>query len=184
MPIGYLISVLVAAAATALSLWPRPTRGPRASPSFIFESVANELPFLVAYWLVANTAVAATQGDIDSPLGWVALAIAACTLTGSVLVIGRAAQARARPRPCTDDFPRRRLASCRRSPGEAQAYHAPGPATRTNFTGAHFGQERAARPATSRYGPAGSANRLDIYRHRSRPSGSPVLIYFSSPAGS
>ena len=28
------------------------------------------------------------------------------------------------------------------------------------------------------YGPAGSANRLDIYRHRSRPSGSPVLIYF------
>ena len=92
MPIGYLISVLIAAAATALSLWPRRTRGPRASPSFIFESVVNELPFLVVYWLAANTAVAAAQGDIDSPLGWVALAIAACTLTGSALVIGRAAR--------------------------------------------------------------------------------------------
>ena len=28
------------------------------------------------------------------------------------------------------------------------------------------------------YGPAGRANRLDVYRHRSRPIGCPVLIYF------
>ena len=46
------------------------------------------------YWLVANTALAVAQGDIDPPLGWVAFAIAACTLTGSALVIGRATQAR------------------------------------------------------------------------------------------
>ena len=93
MPVGYLVSVLVGAVATALSLWPRPTRGPRFTPSFVFESVANELPFLVVYWLVANTALAAAQGNIDSPLGWVALAIAVCTLAGSAFVIGRAAQA-------------------------------------------------------------------------------------------
>ena len=28
------------------------------------------------------------------------------------------------------------------------------------------------------YGPVGKANRLDVYRHRSRPLGCPVLIYF------
>ena len=61
----------------------------------MFESVANELPFLVVYWLVANTALAATQGNIDTPLGWVALAIAVCTLLGSAVTIGRAARARA-----------------------------------------------------------------------------------------
>ena len=28
------------------------------------------------------------------------------------------------------------------------------------------------------YGPAGRRNRLDLYRHRSRPAGAPVLIHF------
>ena len=177
MPIGYLISVLVAAAATALSLWPRPTRGPRASPSFIFESVANELPFLVVYWLVANTAVAATQGDIDSPLGWVALAIAACTLTGSALVIGRAAQARA----VLDHALTNYVGDIRRVAAEA-----PGRPRRTTLQGllralispVRISARSVRRDRDIAYGPAGSANRLDIYRHRSRPSGSPVLIYF------
>ena len=91
---GYLVSVLAPAAATALSLWPRSTRGPRATPTFIFASVANELPFIIVYWLVADTVLAATEGDIDSPLGWVALAITACTAAGSAVVIGRAARAR------------------------------------------------------------------------------------------
>ena len=67
--------------------------GARASPLFILESVANELPFIVVYWLVADTALAAAQGDIDSPLGGLALAIAVCTLVGSSVVIGQAAQA-------------------------------------------------------------------------------------------
>ena len=93
MPVGYFFSVLVAAIAPALSLWPRPTRGPRASPSFIFASVANELPFLVVYWLVVDTALAATEGDINSPLGWLALAIAVCALAGTALVVAQAARA-------------------------------------------------------------------------------------------
>lgn len=177
MPIGYLISVLVAAAAAALSLWPRPTRGPRASPSFIFESVANELPFLVVYWLVANTAVAATQGDIDSPLGWVALAIAMCTLAGSALVIGRAAQARA----VLDHALANYLGDNRRVAAEA-----PGRPRRTTLqvllraliSPVRISARSVRRDRDIVYGPAGSANRLDIYRHRSRPSGSPVLIYF------
>ena len=89
MPVGYLVSVLAPAAATALSLWPQSTRRPRATPTFIFASVANELPFIIVYWLVADTVLAATEGDIDSPLGWVALAITACTAAGSAVVMGK-----------------------------------------------------------------------------------------------
>ena len=65
VPVGFSIGVLVAGRRRPFPYGRAPTRGPRASPSFIFESVANELPFLVVYWLVANTAVAAAQGDID-----------------------------------------------------------------------------------------------------------------------
>ena len=65
------------------------------APTFIFASVANELPFIIVYWLVANTVLAATEGDIASPLGLVALAITVCTAAGSAVVIGRAARARA-----------------------------------------------------------------------------------------
>jgi hypothetical protein len=93
MPVGYFVSVLIPAAATALALWPRPTRGPRASLAFVLAGAANELSFLVVYWLVAATALAAAQHDIGSPLGWATLAITAGTVAGSAVVIGRAARA-------------------------------------------------------------------------------------------
>lgn len=87
MTVGYVVSVLVAVAATALSLRPQPTRGPRAIPAFILTSVANELPFIVVYWLVADSALDVAQRDLDTPLGWTGLAIALCALAGSVVVI-------------------------------------------------------------------------------------------------
>ena len=177
MAFGYLVSVLFGALATALSLWPRPTRGPRASPSFILESVANELPFLVVYWVLANTALAATQGGIDSPLGWVALALAACTLAGSALVIGRAAQARA----VLDHALSLYLGDNWRDIAEA-----PDRRRRTThhvvalalISPVRIPARSVRRDRNIAYGPAGSANRLDMYRHRSQPVGSPVFIYF------
>jgi acetyl esterase/lipase len=177
VPIGYLVSVLVGALATVISLRPRPTRGPRASPSFIFESVANELPFLLVYWLVANTALAATQGDIDSPLGWLALVIAACTLAGSAVVIARAAQARAvldhaltvclvdNMRDASEEPDGRRRTTLQ-------------VALRTLISPVRIPARSVRRDRNIAYGPAGVANRLDMYRHRSNPCGSPVLIYF------
>ena len=177
MPIGYLVSVLVGAAAAALSLWPRPTQGPRLTPSFVFASVANELPFLVVYWLVANTALAATQGDINTPLGWIALAIAVCTLLGSAVVIGRAAQARA----VLDNALTIGLGGDWRGVVEA-----PGTRRRTTLqvvarvliAPVRIPSRSVQRERDISYGPAGKANRLDVYRHRSRPLGCPVLIYF------
>ena len=38
------------------------------------------------------------------------------------------------------------------------------------------------RVADIRYGDAGRWNLLDVYRHRSRPSGCPTLVYFHGGA--
>ena len=177
VPVGYLVSVLVAAVATVLSLWPRPIRGPRLTPSFVVESVANELPFLVVYWLAANTALAATEGDIDSPLGWVALVVAVCTLIGSAVVIGRAAQAvaaldRALTVGLGNDWRGVVEASGTRRRSTLQVIG------RVLIAPVRIPARNVQRERDMAYGPAGKANRLDVYRHRSRPLWCPVLIYF------
>lgn len=172
MPVGFVVSVLIASLAVVLSLWPRGTRGPRATPSFIVSSIANELPFLVVYWLLADTALAVSEGDVDAPLGWIGLVLAACTLAGSAVVIWRASRAgqvldaaltaglggdgivlERRPRPFR--LPGRVLVAPLRIPAK----------------GVH-------RQRDINYGPSGRANRLDVYRHRSEPTRSPVLVYF------
>ena len=94
MPIGYLLSTLLAAVATVLALSPRATRGPRATPVFVLETVANELPFLILYWLVFSTVLAVVQGDIDSPIGWIGLGVAVLAVVGLAVVVRRAVGAR------------------------------------------------------------------------------------------
>ena len=46
IPIGYLVSVLIAATITYLALWPRPTNGPRVTPSLVLAMSGSEIPFL------------------------------------------------------------------------------------------------------------------------------------------
>ena len=174
---GYLVSVLAPAAATALSLWPRSTRGPRATPTFIFASVANELPFIIVYWLVADTVLAATEGDIDSPLGWVALAITACTAAGSAVVIGRAARARPVLNRALDAGlgQNRPGAAKRQDPGRHDRARVP---LRALVAPLRIPARAVRRERNISYGPAGRENQLDVYRHRSNPLGCPVLLYF------
>jgi acetyl esterase/lipase len=129
------------------------------------------------YWLVANTALAVSQGDINTPLGWIALAIAVCTLLGSAVVIGRAAQARA----VLDNALNIGLGGDWRGVLEA-----PGTRRRTTLqvvarvliAPVRIPSRSVQRERDIAYGPVGKANHLDVYRHRSRPLGCPVLIYF------
>ena len=177
MPVGYLVGVLLASVATALSLWPRPTRGPRATPAFVLASAANELPFLVMYWLVADTALAAVQGDITTPLGWVGLAIAVLTVMGSAEVIRRALRAgdvleRALTAGLGDDW--RNGAE----PGGVRRGSVIGLVGRVLVAPLRIPTRGVRRERNVQYGPAGGANSLDVVRHRSRPVGCPVFIYF------
>lgn len=53
MPYRYAFSVVVVAAMVAFLLWPRPTRGPRATPAFALGTIGSEAPFLLSLYLVA-----------------------------------------------------------------------------------------------------------------------------------
>jgi hypothetical protein len=65
MPIGYLVTVALAASGTALAM--APPRGPRMLARNWFSSiVVNELPLLVLAGLLASTVLAIAEGDIDS----------------------------------------------------------------------------------------------------------------------
>jgi acetyl esterase/lipase len=177
MPIGFLISTLVPAGFTALALWPRPTKGPRATPAFVLETSFNELPFVIVYWLAASTLLAVAQGSIDSPIGWAGVAVALLTAIGVALVVRRATRAR----PALDgalasglgirwrdelDQPLGR--ELRPNIARWPALIAP---VRLPARGVH-------RMRNIAYGPDGTYQRLDLYRPRSDEQRSPALIYF------
>ncbi|HEY1738722.1 MAG TPA: alpha/beta hydrolase, partial [Acidimicrobiia bacterium] len=174
MPFGYLVSTVIAAIAPALALWPRATRGPRASPAFVVESVANELPLPILYWLVATTLLAVAQGNIDTPVGWLglAIAIAAAVAVGAVVQRARAA------RPALD------AAFAAALGRDWLGGLAPTRPERTRRTVQILIAPLRITPRTVRrarnvsYGPAGRANLLDLYRDRAPTGPSPVLIYF------
>jgi len=167
MPVGYLLSVLVLAIATFLALWPRATNGPRATPAFVIESLSNEAPFLVFFWLVAATVLAFAQHDIDSPAAATVVALAGVTTIGLVAVVGRAR----RDRPVLDAALAGALgagARIRGNRGLGRALLGPLPVPAPTVR----------RRRNVAYGPAGRFNRLDVYTNRSRPTGCPTLVYF------
>jgi acetyl esterase/lipase len=177
MPVGYLVSVLFCAAATALALWPRRTNGPRATPAYIIETAANEVPFAILYLLLAATLLTAAQGQLTTPLGLASLVLAAITIRGLSIVVRRALLAR----PTLDRALAAGLGPRWRDALEPEAARQLRP---------HLGLGRALvapiripsremrRVRNLSYGPEGRANLLDLYHHRSRPNGCPVLVYF------
>jgi hypothetical protein len=89
VPVGYLVTVTIAAWCTLFALAPpRPGRSGPSNLSFRLGYLVNELPFVAFAWLLAATLLAFGQGDIDSPGGWVAVGVAAVT-TGGLVVVAR-----------------------------------------------------------------------------------------------
>jgi hypothetical protein len=70
MPVGYLVTVVLAACCTFLAV--RPLRRPpvAASVSFRVGLLLNELPFVAFYYLLASTLLAFGEGDIASAGAW------------------------------------------------------------------------------------------------------------------
>jgi acetyl esterase/lipase len=172
VPIGYLITTGLMAAYVIFALRPpRPRRSSRFRLSFWLGAQVNELPFVAFYVLLASTALAIGQGDIDSPVGWTAFGLAVLATVGLPVLVRRAMRAG----PVVDDAldaaglaPRSR----RRLP-LARILFAPFPLRRRDVE----------RVANLRYGEApGRGNLLDLYRHRSHPAGCPTLIHLHGGA--
>jgi acetyl esterase/lipase len=153
MPIGLLVPVVLVGwgTACALTCWPR-----LGALARVPALVTNELPFLGAYLLVASTALALAQGDLDSAGGAVIAAAAVIVLLGLAVVVRRALRADAalgNPAPVRRPWPRILLA--------------PLP---TSLRG-------TVRIRDLPYGE-GPRRTLDVYHRRDRPAGVPVALHF------
>jgi acetyl esterase/lipase len=173
MPIGYLVATFFAAVATKIALAPEPTRGPRATPTFVLESAANELPFLILYWLVLSTALAVVQGNVRSPIGWIGVGVALLSTAGLIVVVRRALDACPALHAALDDaFGARPDGGPRASGRRSHTPWASVLIAPLRISGRGVEQTR-----NIAYGPAGRKNLLDLYRNRSRPSGGPAFVY-------
>ena len=152
----------------------------RRTKSSWFGFLINELPFVAFYWLLASTALAIAQRDIASPVGWIALGLAALATVGLVIIAWRALQAG----PAVDHALSEGLGAEWRTAIEPRGRTpAPPPSARPYPLRALLLRRRdVERIANISYGDAGKLNLLDVYRHRSRPSGGPTLVYLHGGA--
>jgi acetyl esterase/lipase len=92
MPIGYWFPVALYSwgVVCALTRWPR-----LGSLSKIPALLVSELPFIVAYLLIASTVLALADGDLGSPGGAAGAAVALLALAGLGVVVRRALRAHA-----------------------------------------------------------------------------------------
>jgi acetyl esterase/lipase len=153
MPIGLLVPVVLVGWGTACAL----TRWRRLGAlARVPALVANELPFLGAYLLVASTALALAQGDLASPGGVIVAVAAVIVLLGLAVVVRRALRADTALR---NPLPVRRPWS--------RILLAPRPAFRRDVV----------RIRNLPYGE-GRRRTLDVYHRRDRPTAVPVVLHF------
>ncbi|MFJ4501667.1 alpha/beta hydrolase [Streptomyces sp. NPDC088864] len=178
MPVGYLIPVAVAAIGTLCALWPVPWERPLGRPAYFFGLAANELPFAVFFWmLLVPTAMAFAQDDVrDSPGAWAIVALAAATVPGLAVVAHRAGGERARiERAITAELGEGWRASIDADLARGLRHRPPWP--RIVFLPILRRHPSVRRVGNLSYGDAGRRQLLDVYHHRARPQGGPVLIH-------
>ena len=170
------------ATCTLFALAPqRPRRSSPSNTSYWLGFLVNELPFVAFYPLLVSTALAIGQGDIYSPVGWVAFALPVLATVGLGYVAWRALQAR----PALDHALSESLGSAWRAeldPALAASLRRRLPSARILFGPFFFRSRDVERLANISYGDAGKLNLLDVYRHRSHPSGCPTLVFLHGGA--
>ena len=149
MPIGYLCTVAFVSwgVACALTRWRWP--GPfSAIPALL----VNELPFIVGYLLIASTVLTLVDGDLSSPAG---AGVALPALGGLAVVVYRAMLAHTALH--NTGKPRRPWGRILRAPFLP-------------------GRRDVVRVRSRAYGD-GPSRTLDVYHHRDKPTGVPILLH-------
>ncbi len=166
MPPGYLITVLIIGACVAILLArPRPQSRVGTISYIVGGLLINEQPHWYAALLAVITVLAVAQGEITAA-GWGAVALAGVVAAGLFVLLARAFPSRDALRTAVarlDEQAVDRLAGTR---SYLVALLAPVP----------LGRALVRRTRNIAYGPAGKANRLDVYRPRGEATG-PTLIY-------
>lgn len=179
MSYGFLAGVLIHGAMVLLSI--TAPRRPRwlAGLGFRVASVYNEAPALFVYLILILSAPDLVAAEFVTLSDWL---IAGLTLL-LFLGFGYIAWQGFRARPALEAALEGGLGRGWRE--SVLEEFRPDPSKRPTALAAllmplPLGRGEVERVANVSYGPAGRANLLDIYRHRSRPAGAPVLAYFHS----
>jgi len=143
---------------------------------FYFGPFLNELPFIAFYWILAWTALAFSEGDINSSGGWGVFGLAGVTTAGLVVVTVRARRARPAVGRALDIGLGAGWRGFIEAGVAARLHHRP-PFARILFWPFPVRPRAVERVANIRYGDAGRRNSLDVYRHHSHSSGGPVLVH-------
>lgn len=171
MPMGYVAS-------TALLTWctffavvaPRRPRS-LATLSFWFGMVLNEVPVIGILAVLASTALAGAQGDLDSTGSRVTAVIALATIPFMAVAVWRGLRAGGVVMRAVDEG---LGAGWRSHVAEPQRRPWPRLLLLRRWT-RHLDVKRVANLS---YGDAGRRNLLDVYHRRDTPPNGPVLIYF------
>ncbi len=181
-PVGYLVTTVLLAVWTFFAVAPpRPRHSSPSNRSYWFGYLLNELPFVAFYWLAASTGLALSEGAAGSWVGTTALAVGAATTAGLALVAWRGPQARRSVDAALEEA----LGPSWRDtidPDLAGQLRRNLPLARILFLPFSVRRRSVERVANISYGDAGRWNLLDVYRHRSRPSGCPTLVYLHGGA--
>jgi len=166
VPIGYLLTIVIVGAFTAVALAPPSRPRPAAQVAYLLGMVVTEVPHLAAGLpLAMATALALADGDLGRDGTSLALLGAAGVVgVGLVVVAVRGVRARA---AVTDGL---------RGAGITVPQPPRGWAWRTALTPLPVRPRRITRVANFRYGDH-RRQRLDVYHRRDLPTGGPVLVY-------
>jgi acetyl esterase/lipase len=173
VPVGYLVGVALVALVTVVTLVPLRSAG---NLSFRLGLLLNEVPIVGFYWLLIDTSLAFAQGDINTAGGWATVGLAALTTAGLGVVAWRGLRAR----PALEQAMAQALGANWRAaidPELAARLRRRLPLARILLLPLSRRRLGVERVANLRYGDAGRRNLLDLYRHRARPLGGPVLIH-------
>ncbi|QEU90359.1 alpha/beta hydrolase [Streptomyces kanamyceticus] len=167
MAVGYLMTVVLAALIAVFCLVR--IRGPKPLfyVSYRLGLVFNEMPFLVVYALAASTALAFAEGDIETAADRVAVGAAAASAVALAVVARRGMRTARAVRLALDEALGAGTATRRRPP-----------LARILLRPVFRRRRDVRRVGNLRYGDGGRRNLLDLYHHRARPEGGPVLIHF------
>ncbi|MEU0300613.1 alpha/beta hydrolase [Streptomyces sp. NPDC006175] len=167
MAVGYLVTVLLASLIAVFCLVR--IRGPRPLfyVSYRLGLVFSEMPFLVLYALVASTALAFAQGDIATAADRVAVGLAVVAAGALVVVARRGMRTASVVRLALHD-----------ALGPGSGVRRRPPLVRILLRPFLRRRGDVKRVSNISYGDAGVRNLLDVYHHRARPEGGPVLIHF------
>ena len=177
MPLGALIGTLVFGALVALTLIA--PRRPRwlASLAFRVAAAYNEAPFLFILVIVAASVAPIAGGQLESTGGLAVFGLTLLVIVGLLVIAWRGARERPVVERALDDglgpgwrgsTDSRLLDGIRTRP----------PLARIMLMPIVLRPPDVARAHDIAYGNAGRSNLLDVYHHRSRPDGAPVLVYF------